>query len=156
MVRPTRPPIALALATLPLLWGCTPVLTPTEMEVDVSAETSVAAPGDPVQVQVTVRNLGETRVQWGGGSSSCQLALVVRVDGEDRQTPDKRWCTADVATYTLAPGETRTETLSWEGEARVGQTSRIEQLPPGVYEVRGFALRAGTSEPILVTLGAGP
>lgn len=134
--------------------GCSPV-APVDLRVDVSAETSVAAPNNPVSVQVTVRNLSDRSVSWGGGSATCQLALAVGVDGEDRLAPDKRTCTPNVATYVLEPGEARTETLRWEGEARLGQPPTIEHLPPGVYELRGVAVGAGKSEPILVTLERG-
>ncbi len=64
-----------------LLAGCS-LLASGELVVDaVIVGDSVATPDDPVQLEVTARNVGERRASWGPGSSTCQLSLLVRVDG---------------------------------------------------------------------------
>lgn len=123
-----------------------------------SAEELVAVPGEPVPITVTVSNVGDARAEWGQGSSTCQLALLVRVNGEDYLAPlIQAVCTMDLAPHGLGPGESRTEVLGWDGliQREPGRDS-IERLGPGTYEVRGAAGLVARSEPVMITLEPAP
>jgi hypothetical protein len=119
-----------------------------------SAEDVSAAPGEPVAITVTVENVGDARAGWGRGSSTCQLALVVRVNGEDFVAPFfDAVCRMDLVPHALGPGESRTEVLGWDGKIQRGTgPESIEQLGAGIYEVRGAAGHAAKSEPVMITL----
>lgn len=149
---PTRG--AALIAAVALVSSCG-LLAPGELVLEAElVDDSVASPQEPLFITATARNPGEGRVTWGPGSSSCQLHLVVRVDGIDRFVPiTGRVCTADLATHVLKPGERRTETLAWTGEAQMGEgLESIELLPPGKYELRVYAIDGGKSAPVSVVL----
>lgn len=124
--------------------------------VSIEAEATEVTLGERVRFDVSAENVGSSPVQWGPGSSSCQLELRVRVDGEDRFAavgPSGGGpCTMDLSVHTLEPGESRTETVSWDGRAQPEPGERLEELAPGTYEVRGFARPVATSEPISITV----
>jgi len=133
--------------------GCA-LFSPQALHVEVAAEEAVASPEGPALVSVTATNLGDRRASWGHGSSTCQLALLVRVDGTDYYASPERVCTADSRLLSLESGQSRTEVLAWTGRAQIGQA--VIQLEPGEYELRGAAGHESTSAPILVTLRAEP
>lgn len=136
--------------------GCSPV-GPSPLVVTLSAEDSVASPGEPILLLVTATNVGVTPVRWGPGSSTCQLGLQVRVDGTDVFAPPAHGvCTMDLVTHVLLPGQSRTEAIPWAGMAQLGDTlAPVVLLEPGAYELRGWAQPTRVSAPILVTLEGG-
>jgi len=133
--------------------GCASVLAPSDLRVSIAVERAFVSPGSPTLIHVTATNAGERPVSWGPGSSSCQLHLVVRVDGQEQFAPSPRVCTADSRMYTLRPGESRTESLEWEGLVQRG--TAVVHLEPGTYEVRGAAGRLVMSETVLVEIRTG-
>lgn len=133
--------------------GCSSVFAPGELRVIVRLESSVASPAKPAAAHVTATNIGDGQVTWGPGSSTCQLHLLVRVDGTDFFAPVDRLCTADSRMYSLEPGESRTETLLWAG--RVQRGNSVVFLESGTYEVRGAAGRTAASEPAVIQVQAG-
>ena len=84
-----------------------------------------------------VRNVGNGPASWGYGSSGCQLGAVVAFEGESLAIADRRVCVTDYVEHSLAPGESRTEAMSWSGSVRKDDSTEL--LPPGTYEVRGAA-----------------
>jgi hypothetical protein len=145
----------LNIATIALLaviaTGCG-LVSPQALHVEAFAEQAVASPEAPALITVTATNVGESRVTWGPGSSTCQLGLIVRVGGGDHHATAERICTADTRTFVLEPGESRSEVLEWDGQAQVdGEVVRLE---PGDYELRGVAPPVGTSAPVVITLRA--
>jgi hypothetical protein len=129
--------------------GCA-LTAPESLHVVAVAENAVATPERPAVIAVTVTNEGNRRVTYGSGSSTCQLHLLVRVDGLHRFAATERICTADHRTHTLEPGASRMETLEWDGRAWIG--NEAVQLEPGDYEVRGAAGHKAMSEPLVITL----
>jgi len=127
------------------------------LAVKVEIDQPVATPSQPAVIAVTVTNVGRTRATWGPGSSTCQLFLAVRVDGEDLPLPGGgRVCTMDLRTYVLHPGDSRTEVLAWDGTVPRGDSGERTTLEPGVYEVRGLAQPTARSAPILVAVEPDP
>lgn len=47
----------------------------------ISADAGLMFEADPVILEVTAENLGDERVEWGRGSSSCQSGRAVRLRG---------------------------------------------------------------------------
>jgi len=132
--------------------GCA-LTMPGFLKVTALAEKPIATFEEPALVRITATSVAERRFTFGEGSSTCQLHLLVRVDGIDRRAVDERLCTADTRTHSLQPGESRTELLPWSG--RVQMDDEIVDLHPGLYEVRGGAGFKGVSAPIAVMLEAG-
>jgi hypothetical protein len=124
--------------------------TPESLYLVAVAENGAATPEQPAVIEVTVTNEGNRRVTYGSGSSTCQLHLLVRVDGADRFAATERICTADHRTYTLEPGASRMETLEWDGRAWIGDEA--VHLEPGEYEVRGAAGHKAMSAPVIISL----
>jgi hypothetical protein len=150
----TRSGLLLLVLTAVAVGACSPA-EPQGLVVSAVAEDSVAAPGSPAVIRVTSTNTGDAEVSWGPGSSTCQLALLVHVDGTDLRALDNvRACTRDLRTHSLAPGESHTETLRWSGgvSAPDGVPPSDAVLEPGTYEVRGFAPPTEASPPVLITL----
>jgi hypothetical protein len=136
-----------------LAGGCASIVAPDELRVSIAAEDAVVAPGEPALIHVTATNAGERPVSWGPGSSNCQLHLLVRVEGGERFAPINRICTGDSRMYTLRPGESRTESMTWEGIVQQGDA--VVRLEPGTYEVRGAAGRFATSRPVPIEVRSG-
>ena len=134
--------------------ACSSIVAGGELRIAVSADDAVASPTDPAAIRVTATNVGDGRVTWGPGSSTCQFHLFVRVDGADlfASAFNGRACTADSRTLRLAPRESRTETLEWTGLVQRGNS--VVLLEPGTYEVRATAREGNTpiviSEPLLI------
>jgi hypothetical protein len=135
--------------------ACSSILSAGQLRMTASAVDAVASPADPAAVRVTATNVGDARVTWGPGSSTCWFNLYVRVDGTDlfASAFNGRICTGDSRTFSLDPGESRTETLEWTGLAQRGNS--VVPLDPGTYEVRASARDAAnrpvaTSEPIMI------
>jgi hypothetical protein len=124
--------------------------TPESLHAVAVAEIVVATPERPAVIEITVTNEGNRRATYGSGSSTCQLHLLVRVEGVDRFAATERMCTADHRTYTLEPGASRSETLAWDGRAWIGNAA--VQLEPGEFEVRGAAGHKAMSVPVIITL----
>jgi hypothetical protein len=155
MRHPIRTVLTVLAVAIPLQ-GCA-LLAPTALEVTAEVERSEAAPDEPAIVRVTATNRGSRRVRWGEGSSTCQLWLVVRVDGVDRRAPMDRVCTMDLRPHTLEPGESRTEVVGWTGLVQIGHgPDAVHRLPAGEYEVRGAAGWVAASAPVIVTLRDAP
>ena len=115
----------------------TPPPEDESLNIAIAAEPISFSPGSDVAITVEVENPMESRVEFGMGSSSCQFLAVIRYGEEDRGMPVSRVCTADMATWSIDPGERRSENWIWKGEVVVDGV--VEQLPPGVYELRGVA-----------------
>lgn len=148
----SRPWVGLFLLTGALAGGaCSSILASGALRLTASADDAVVLPTEPAVVRVTATNVGDARVTWGPGSSTCQFHLQVRVDGADLFAPSGRPCTADLRTLSLDPGESRTETLEWTGLVQRGDS--VVPLDPGVYEVRAAAVgSATTSEPVVIQI----
>lgn len=140
--------------------ACSSVLAGGELRMTASADDTVASLSNPATIRVTGTNVGDARVTWGPGSSTCQFHLFVRVDGADLFASgfNGRACTADSRTLRLAPGESRTETLEWTGLVQRGNS--VVPLEPGTYQVRATAREGSTpiaaSEPIVVEVRPTP
>jgi hypothetical protein len=121
----------------------------SDLHITISASQSVASETDPTTLTVSAENRGPVRIDWGMGSSSCQLEAVVRVDGIDLLVIDVgRGCTDDLVPQGLEPGDSRSESWVWRGDA-VRDGSMIA-LPAGTYEVRGLAGDLANSDPISI------
>lgn len=152
-MRPIRPFVFLALL---IIAGCSALFAAGALRLTASADRSVASPDDPALIRVTAANIGSDRATWGSGSSTCQLHLLVRIDGVDLFAPSSRICTADLRTFSLKPGESRTEVLNWAGQVKRDLSAgTTEWLEPGIYEVRGVAGDVAKSAPVLVEVRAG-
>lgn len=148
----TRSPLPLVAFGALALAACS-LFAAGALHVTAAPDAFTTAPGEPVTIIVTAENTGDDRVEWGEGSSSCQLRLLVRVDGEDLVAPQSRACTDDLAPWTLGPGGSRTESFAWEGLVRRDERGGpIERLAPGTYELRGAAGSAAYSEAIRIEL----
>lgn len=152
-MRPIRPFAFLALL---IIMGCSAIFAAGALRLTASADRSVASPENPAVIRVTAANVGSDRATWGSGSSTCQFHLLVRIDGVDLFAPSSRICTADLRTFSLKPGESRTEALDWAGQVKRELSSRAtEWLEPGIYEVRGAAGEVAKSAPVLVEVRVG-
>lgn len=135
-----------AVATLALLSGA---CDDTDLRVTVSADAGVTSEAEPVTLEVTAENLGGERVEWGRGSSSCQLGAVARTPDGFRPVADIRACTEDLVPQGLDPGGRRVESWLWDGGVRNAANERV-RLAPGTYEVRGAAGDLAFSSPIQI------
>jgi hypothetical protein len=142
--------LGVALAVL----GCSS-FGPFGLAVVARAERGVVTPDEPAVIEVTAVNMGDSRVQWGNGSSTCQLGLAVLVDGEEVQAFSRRACTSDYRPHALGPGETRRETFEWDGRIFRSSTGPAEPLAPGVYEVYGVAGDLARSRTIRIRVDGG-
>ncbi|MEX0692721.1 MAG: hypothetical protein WEC54_03760 [Gemmatimonadales bacterium] len=133
--------------------ACGATLGPDTLSVTLSISSPTFPADGPFGITVTAVNQSSRRVQWGEGSSGCQLDAVIRVDGRDYSVLATRVCTADFGPHALEPGASRTETWTWEGEYLVGDDG-LAPVPPGTYEFRGRAGHSATSTPVLVTVSA--
>jgi len=88
-------------------------------------------------VTVTAENPTTLPIEFGSGSSNCQLSAVIRIDNQDHSMPSSRPCLADYVVQSLGPGEHRVESWIWYGEILV--EGELEHLPTGSYEIRGVA-----------------
>ena len=118
----------------------------SSLEVTLTSSSEVTSPDAPVMLTVTAENRGPVRVSWGEGSSSCQLGVVVRVEGRDFSAGAYRFCTTDFVKWELDAGESHTERLEWKGDYYREADFTFVIPPPGTYEVRG---RAGDKAPSL-------
>lgn len=130
--------------------ACSSNVASGELQVAAYTSSTLATPSRPITLRVTARNVGSANVTWGSGSSTCQFALLVRVDGEDLDAPVNRVCTMDLRTLSLGPGESRTEIMEWTGLVHRVREAPAVLLAPGTYELRAAAGRAAVSEPVLV------
>ncbi len=104
--------------------------------------------GQPGSYTITASNLSGNRVEWGEGSSSCQLSLTVVTPQGAETVVDQRACTEDFVSQGLDPGETRTEVIEWGGTSLSG--GAVVLLPAGEYRLLGMAGDKGESEPLAV------
>jgi len=135
-----------------LVWALAACETPSEpsagtLHVTAVSDAAVATPSQPALVQVTATNTGSGAVSWGPGSSICRLALMVRNEGAWHVVP-RGPCTADVVTYVLQPGESRTETIAFDGQYNTA--AGTVTLRAGSFELRGAALPVDFSDPLVV------
>ena len=101
-------------------------------------------------VTVAVENVTDRRIQFGGGSSTCQFSAVVRQGDERFFMVEGRICSCDVVAHVLDPGGKRTERWTWDGVVVVG--GEYKQLPRGSYELIGVAGRfKGVPIPFQIT-----
>jgi hypothetical protein len=103
----------------------------------VAAEPSAFTVGDAVLVKVTAENPTASSIEFGSGSSNCQLDAVIRIDNQDRLIPSLRPCLTDLVAHSLGPGEQRTEDWIWYGEILVDD--ELQPLQAGSYEILGVA-----------------
>ena len=140
--------------------ACSSVFASGELRMTASADDTIASVSNPAKIRATGTNVGDARVTWGPGSSTCQFHLFVRVDGADlfASAFNGRACTADSRILGLAPGESRTEILEWTGLVQRGNS--VVPLEAGTYEVRATAREGSTpiaaSKPILVEVRPNP
>lgn len=142
--------VAVALAGVLLGASCGLFDDDGEIDIQIAAEALVVTPSEPALLRVTAVNRGDSRVVWGRGSSSCQFGLLARVEDRFLRAQEDRACTSDLAAQGLEPGESRTEELPWSGYVVRDGTATV--LPPGRYEIRGFAGSAAWSAPVRITL----
>ncbi len=122
-----------------------------DLGVTLSADGSVTSETEPVTLTVTATNRGSDRVSWGRGSSSCQLGAVVRVAGRQVEARvNHGGCTDDLVDQALEPGESRTESFTWNGLILEGDDFAF--LPAGAYQLRGAAGTAARSAPLAITV----
>ena len=136
---------------LALLFAACSPSDDTDLEVTISASSDVVSPSQPVTFTVSVENRGDSRIVWSMGSSTCQLALTVEVEGQDYPAHNMRGCTMDYVEQGLDSGESRSEALTWLGHIR---RDSLELLPPGVYGVRAVAGDLARSAPIEIKVVA--
>jgi hypothetical protein len=132
-----------------LATGCL-ILGPDALTLSAVAERDVATADEPARIRVTARNNGYDRVQWGHGSSTCQLHIAIREDTTWHRAMGGRFCTGDYAPHVLEPGHSRTEHIDWNG-AVLRETGFV-RLPPGRYEVRAAAGLAPLSPPVTINV----
>jgi hypothetical protein len=138
--------IAMGTVVLPLILPSHVNGAGDEIVVTVAVEPASLAPGDTVTITVLAENAGQKTIEFGRGSSSCRLSAVVRIDDMDYAVYAPRACLKDLVPWTLAPGESRTESWPWAGALAAVDTMYL--LPPGTYELLGAAgpfLSAGTA-----------
>ncbi len=111
--------------------GCIDVFGGSGLELTLVVSDTIAGPDRPITLTVTATSTGKA-VVWGQGSSSCQLAAVVRVGGVDRPI-DVRACTDDLVLQGVAAGDTLTEAWSWKAEYAVD--GALDTLPTGRYRL---------------------
>jgi hypothetical protein len=99
--------------------------------------------GHPGSYEVIARNQTDGRVEWGQGSSSCQLSLLAITPGGDQLPVGDRACTEDLVSQGLNPGQSRTEVIQWGGRAVLNGVST--QLAAGAYRLLGKAGEKGES-----------
>ncbi len=129
--------------------GCSLFEDEGNLVLEISASAGLVSSTEPVTLTVIATNRGSSRVTWGKGSSTCQLATVVRVEGKEYGAPDlTKVCTTDLVEAGLDPGETRTEVFDWRGHATLPDTVRL--LPPGKYGLRGAAGKKAWSDPVVI------
>jgi hypothetical protein len=139
----------LLLPVATLASGCL-ILGPDALSMDAIVERGTVTADEPALVRVTARNDGYDRVQWGHGSSTCQLYLGVRVDTTWYAVVGHGICTMDYRAHYLDPGHSRTEVIGWDG--RIWRDDAFERVPPGSYEVRGAAGLVAASPPVTITV----
>jgi hypothetical protein len=105
--------------------------------VTMEVEPATLSAGDTLTVWVSAENPGPVPIEFGIGSSSCQLGAVVRLEDGDHPASAPRLCLKDLRPWSLAPGGRRIESWAWAGAIAVGDT--IRQLLSGTYELRGAA-----------------
>ena len=113
--------------------------------VTITASAPTVSADAPVSLTITIENTGDTRLEWGSGSSACRLFARVVVDDQEYAVPWDEVCTADMVTYALEPGATDTQTKTWDGS--IGRDGGSVDLPAGSYEVHGAGGKL-TSAPV--------
>ena len=142
----------LALLAVGVAPACGATLGPDTLSVTLSTSSPTFPADGPFGITVTAVNQSSRRVQWGEGSSGCQLDAVIRVAGRDYSVLATRVCTADFGPHALEPGASRTETWEWEGEYLTDDG--LVPVPAGTYQFRGRAGQSATSPAVLVTVTA--
>jgi hypothetical protein len=105
----------------------------------------------PATVEISIVNLTNERIMWGRGSSSCRLGLRV-IDGPNEHSAFiDRMCTMDEGPYYLDPGESYTNSITWNGEVIDRKNRSRRSLSPGTYELIGVAGKY-RSDPIGITV----
>lgn len=127
---------------LVLLGGCNDDSIQSSGEYDtlivtISTNHEVFSDGDTITVTVTAENQTESLIVYGLGSSNCTLHSVVSVDGQDYWMSSDRICTTDNVPHELGPGESRTESWNWYGNALI--EGQHDPLPVGTYSIKGVA-----------------
>ena len=139
-----------------LLAGCSvDALDVGSVAVTIQTTDLLVSPGNRGQFTVIARNPTDARVEWGQGSSGCQLGFfVLSQDGLQRLPSVERACTADLVVQGLGPGESRTEVFEWGGQVIIDGAA--EQLETGLYRLVGVAGDKGESEPLEVQVAQLP
>jgi hypothetical protein len=131
--------ITMIMVLMPLVSSSHAAVSEDGLVVTVSVQPKLVRPGETVTITVVARNPTSFLIEFGAGSSSCQLAAAVRTGGADFRTTQARACLKDLRIWSLEPGERRIESWEWNGEIVVDR--EIQRLPAGAYELRGVAGR---------------
>jgi hypothetical protein len=135
-----------------LLTACSEINAPGPLQVSVAVHPNTLAPGDTVQIALTVRNISSQPVTF-----NVVCAIDVRVlpvgDTTDVTKPGPRICIMIYAPVTLAPSEALEQTypfnaLRWTCDAG---SCGYAPFPPGSYRVTGvvfYERGPGVSPPI--------
>lgn len=153
MARARRRTAALGcLVTLALLLlACESATQTGQLRVVLSADRTTVSPTEPITFQARAENRGPSRIEWGVGSSSCQLHAVILVGTVLRPVPELRACTEDLSPQGLDGFELRSEEWQWDGHV-VGLGGELQRLRPGDYSVRAHAGEIAMSPPITITV----
>jgi len=116
------------------------IADPSFMITWVTVSTTQFRIGEPMQIEVGFKNPTRRpiRVHF---TSGCRAFYAVR-DGNDAVVAPKAFlCTTEARTVVFAPGETGSQTFTWDGTVSPG-----EDLAPGDYRVAG-GLTEGIGQP---------
>lgn len=91
------------------------------------------APGTPVEVTATATNTGTVPVAYDGNPCAGLRLRFLAPDGAEVQVDEPRFCTQDIRSTPLAPGEVLRANATFDGTSWVGETTRA--VSPGGYRV---------------------
>ena len=116
------------------------------LEISIVSGPKLVSSSTPGSYEIQARNPTDARVEWGVGSSGCQLSLfVITPEGERLPADVMRGCTEDFTLQALSAGQTRTETIEWGGQALVN--NEVVTLPNAVYRLVASAGDRADSAP---------
>ena len=117
------------------------------LNVFIAVDPDVSTVGNAITVTVIAENPTDSAIEFGTGSSSCQLTAVVRFNNQDYSIASNRVCLTDYVVHSLDPGEQISENWIWYGEIYVDGAP--QPLPVGTYEIRGAAGQYNSSPAIV-------
>jgi hypothetical protein len=117
--------------------GSLDVTPPTGLSVLLSVDNPVLALGATMHIVVTVTNAGK-KAETLSGPSGCLVFVQILSQTSALVYSSTDTCTGDVTMVSMAPGESRTATIDWDGRSTAGS-----RLPAGQYALRGGVLQTG-------------